>query len=240
VKGCFSGLKRNRRSDSSSQHGSPMEIIHVSMEESRRRMELSRASTVAPRTSSNMPMNYWVTSDDESSVYSDSDIGSECGSIAPSFIDLLDVEQNYTPLRSAPRLARTHSEVHVESPVYMDSLNYDHNSDYIPQRQRYSRDEWEEKAEEALFGSCRPHRHDTSEQLQVADDADSTVEGKYGWGDTDEEPGSVISEAETEYGASALRPPKATKQASGISLRAGQSPHNLCSTALNDLLFTTN
>ncbi|KAJ2083073.1 hypothetical protein H4R24_001112 [Coemansia sp. RSA 988] len=210
------------------------------MDESRRRMELSRASTAAPRTSSSTPMNYWVTSDDESSIYSDINIGSECGSIAPSSVDLLDIEQNYTPLRSAPKPTKPNSEDYMQFPVYMESPNHIHNSDYIAQRQRYSRDEWEEKAEEALFGSCRTNRHDTSEHIQVADDADSTIEGKYGWDDMREEPGGVGSETETEFGEPAVRPPKASKQASGVSLRAGQSPHNLCSTALNDLLFTTN
>ncbi|KAJ2612296.1 hypothetical protein H4S08_002765 [Coemansia sp. RSA 1365] len=187
-----------------------------------------------------MPMNYWVTSDDESSVYSYSDIESECGSIEPSFADMLDVDGNYTPLRSAPKPVELKAEINIQSPVYVESPKHIHTLEYAPQRQRYSRDEWEEKAEEALFGSCRTHRYDTSEQIQVADDADSTVEGKYGWNDMHEEPESIGSDTETELGMSSARPPKTTKQASGISLRAGQSPYNLCATALNDLLFTTN
>ncbi|KAJ1732968.1 hypothetical protein LPJ61_001787 [Coemansia biformis] len=280
VKGCFDGLKRRRRSgfssDGSSQRSSAeMEIIHVSMEESRR-------ATRPPEAVANMaPMNYWVTSDDESSIYS-------CGSPSRdlSYVDILDEAEpespsEFMPLRSAPRPApkvkafkpvpgpggvhrsspraeapkpvpkagapravpesaapkpvpkigapkpvpkigapRTASKAEAPRPEASRAESSSRVKMAVAPRtakeRRFSREEWQEKADEAVFGSFRGLK-----QLKGARSIESD----------DDDDGSTATEH---------RVPRIAKQASGISVRAGQSPNVLCTTALSDLLFTTN
>ncbi|KAJ2311897.1 hypothetical protein IWW52_005004, partial [Coemansia sp. RSA 2704] len=216
VKGCFT-MKRRRRSDTSTsdageqRSSSEMTIVHVSMEESRR-----NPHTLKETRGSAVPMNYWMNSDDDddvseaSSVYSNNVLSRE-----PSYVDILsDNETEFMPLRSAPKPRDNGKAPKAASESRARSV-----------RRRFSRDEWQEKAGEALFGSCRNHQDEDSADSDDAWDGQSTP---------------VIHSSEPEPRAQPPSPPKAVKQISGISLRVGQSPYTLCAGALNELLFSTN
>ncbi|KAJ2717103.1 hypothetical protein H4R19_000188 [Coemansia spiralis] len=215
VKGCLDGLKRRRRSgfssDGSSQRSSTeMEIIHVSMEESRR---LTRPPEAVAAMA---PMNYWVTSDNESSIYS------ECPSREPSYVDILDravSSTEFTPLRSAPKptaklTAKPATKPTARPMTKVPRLVTITEAPKVMAERHFARDEWEERADEAVFGSHSKPRQLDNEPSSESEDGSSTAVD------------SVV--------------PRAARQLSGISVRAGQSPQVLCSTALSDLLFTTN
>ncbi|KAJ2356269.1 hypothetical protein GGF43_002183 [Coemansia sp. RSA 2618] len=212
VKGCFT-MKRRRRSDTSNsdsgeqRSSSEMTIVHVSMEESRRNTQ-----TLKETRGGSVPMNYWMMSDDDddesdaSSVYSDNVPSRE-----PSYVDVLsDSETNFMPLRSVPKPKNSSmaKETTVPKTTNIPRAANIPKAASVPKSKpagrRFSRDEWQEKAGEALFGSCR---NNTGDESAESDDM---------WSG------------------------QATPQVSGISLRAGQSPYKLCSSALNELLFSTN
>ncbi|KAJ2662086.1 hypothetical protein IW148_003134 [Coemansia sp. RSA 1199] len=249
VRGCFN-MKRRRHSDTSNsdngeqRSSSEMTIVHVSMEESRRNTQTLK------QAHSTVPMNYWMQSDDESdacSAYSPnipsrepnerdrcSVYSANVPSREPSYVDVLsdrsddaqsdndDVlsdtsETHFMPLRSvpAPRSVRA-------KPAGSGSVRTD--------GRRFSRDEWEKRAGQAVFGSRRSHADEASISSNDAWDAQPAIHKQ--------EPKLPTLNYNT--GATSYPKPPMSKQKSGISVRAGQVPNKLCSSALNELLFSTN
>ncbi|KAJ2630939.1 hypothetical protein H4R22_002325 [Coemansia sp. RSA 1290] len=215
MKGCF-GMKRHRRSDSSfssaneQRSSSEMTIVHVSMEESRRSAQAEKARQHST------PMNYWAVTSDEEDAASDGEqsvFSPNIPSREPSYIDVLTAEndQEFMPLRSAPKPAvRTRAK---------------------SQKRRFSRQEWREKTDMALFGSCKVSQEQGS-------DSEVSIESGDAW-DGRSTPVDRDSGIDPDFMLNSP-PPKTVKQISGISIREGQDPHSLCANALNELLFTTN
>ncbi|KAJ2777920.1 hypothetical protein H4R18_004903 [Coemansia javaensis] len=212
VKATLDGLKM-RRGDAGGSEWSPpaMEIIHVSMEESRRRTQPPEAPAA-----NKAPMNYWVTSDDESSIYS------AAPSRDASYVDVLDSDDQstFTPLRSAPEpaAAARHPAPKPKQQPRRDERRRG-GADSPTQPRWFSHDEWAEKTEVAMFGSVRGAPRPSTD----------------GEGEGEGDKRASGSSTEVEHVV-----PQAPRQASGITVREGQEPRALCSTALNDLLFTTN
>ncbi|KAJ2449234.1 hypothetical protein EV183_005001 [Coemansia sp. RSA 2336] len=211
-------MKRHRRSDSSfssaneQRSSSEMTIVHVSMEESRRSTQAEKARQQST------PMNYWAVTSDEEDAASDGEqsvFSPNILSRETSYIDVLTAEsdQEFMPLRSAPKPAmRTRAK---------------------SQKRRFSRQEWREKTDMALFGSCKVNQEQGSDS-EVSIESGDAWDGRSTPVDRDSgiDPDFMLN--------SPPPPPKAAKQISGISLREGQEPYGLCANALNELLFTTN
>ncbi|KAJ2501704.1 hypothetical protein GGH96_001668 [Coemansia sp. RSA 1972] len=251
VRGCFN-MKRRRHSDTSNsdngehRSSSEMTIVHVSMEESRRN---TRTLKQAQNT---VPMNYWMQSDDESdacSAYSpnvpNKELGSVCsanvpnkeysGSVysanvpsrEPSYVDVLSDRSDEDVLSDNDDALSYTSETHfmplrsVPAPKTMRAKPT--NSAPTQQGRRFSRDEWEKRANQAVFGTRRSHADEASIS---SNDWDAPAPYKH------------EHSAPPNYGTHSPKP--LLKQKSGISVRAGQIPNKLCSNALNELLFSTN
>ncbi|KAJ1780030.1 hypothetical protein LPJ77_000959 [Coemansia sp. RSA 2523] len=100
------------------------------------------------------------------------------------------------------------------------------NSAPVQQGRKFSRDEWEKRANQAVFGTRRSH-------------ADEASISSNDW-DAQTSPAPYKAERTLTTSSQGPYPKPMTKQKSGISVRAGQIPNKLCSNALNELLFSTN
>ncbi|KAJ2157934.1 hypothetical protein GGF46_004142 [Coemansia sp. RSA 552] len=232
LRGCLTGLKRRRRSAGSNSSGSgsqrssaDLKIVHVSMEESRRRTMLPPAAAAFKRDtadSSSMPMNYWFNSDSDSD---EGDSPGRDGSLASagsiespgrdSFVDVIDNDQvSYTPLRSAPK-----PKARTAPPLSSNSSDKQEN---------FSRGDWRRMTDEAVFGTRRARQEEGD---STAGESDCTE-----WSTPSAKHNTTKVAADHEVPA----PPKAVQQSSSISLRVGQSAYRLCASALNEILFATN
>ncbi|KAJ2557285.1 hypothetical protein EV175_001437 [Coemansia sp. RSA 1933] len=259
VKDYFSVLKRRKHHSHSTldsdggtiavgeQHrqGS-LDIVHLSMEESKG-CQVQQVDTGYVQ----VPMNYWLTNTDDEGEEDEEHEDGMAGGL-PSFARVQTNEREsdaYVPLR-VPLPVPQPAPIHIPSQKPFPIPGRGNNSVHAA---RFSQDEWQEKAGEALFGSLRSRSKLTGsghpeagrnkrgrEQGVEDEDADGPSDDATfnGW---TEKASNAKSPRISTLGSTRMDPIQSFLDLSSAEPSPTQaSPYDQCINALNELLFATN